>query len=240
MNVILEVSVGSHAYGTAVPGDDVDIFGVAVETATEFIGFSPENEVRTREQPAGPDQDVDLHVLGLRSFLIAALNGEPEAMIPLFAPDECVRKIDGGGKSLRMAATRIVSRRAFRAHIDAMSKQYQDLVGAASYLDQSLIEKFGYDTRVAAKIYRTGVQGTELMRTGRIIYPMTEVERNNCLSIRRGEMSLDGASTLITNITTALGDATATSALPEEPNLAVIEKWMVAMYMYHWASRPKP
>ena len=53
-----------------------------------------------------------------------------------------------------------------------------------------LVAVHGYDTKYAMHALRLGVQGTELLTTGRITLPIPEPHRAYLRSIRRGECPL--------------------------------------------------
>ena len=54
-----------------------------------------------------------------------------------------------------------------------------------------LVAVHGYDTKFAMHALRLGVQGTELLTTGRITLPVPEPDLSYLRQIRRGEIGLD-------------------------------------------------
>jgi hypothetical protein len=53
-----------------------------------------------------------------------------------------------------------------------------------------LVATHGYDTKYAMHALRLGLQGVELLTTGRITLPVPEPDRAYLRSVRRGERSL--------------------------------------------------
>ena len=104
---------------------------------------------------------------------------------------------------------------------------------------RELVEQFGYDTKYAGHMLRLGYQGVEFMETGRFTLPMRERERTRVMAVRRGEVDINAVLTETGELEARLKDLLDTSPLPEKPDTAAVEAWMVETYLEKWkASHP--
>ena len=83
-----------------------------------------------------------------------------------------------------------------------------------------LIAVHGYDTKYAMHALRLGVQGVELLTTGRITLPVPEPERAYLRQVRRGEVRLDDVVAQVDEAEARLAALQDTSDLPAEPDRA--------------------
>jgi hypothetical protein len=94
---------------------------------------------------------------------------------------------------------------------------------------------YGFDTKYAMHMLRLGFQGVELLTTGRLSLPMREPARSFLLDVRRGKVSeqecFERAGVLEQELTESIGS----SPLPEEPDEARVETWVLQAYRRRWA-----
>ena len=239
---ILEVIVGSTLHGTAVQDglEDLDLMAIVLEDDEKFIGFDVEDVKVTRTKPMGVRSeagDIDHVAYGLRKYLRLALKSNPTVLLPLFVPPVHVRMITAEGYALRSFASDIVSRQAHKTFRGYMRQQHERLMGLRGQRNVTrpeLVKAYGYDTKYAAHVIRLGLQGEELLLTGRISLPMPEADRALTLKVRTGGFTLDEVSKQIVIVEQRLDAAFAVSPLPELPNVQRIERWMVDVYLMHW------
>lgn len=90
--------------------------------------------------------------------------------------------------------------------------------------------------KFAAHMVRLGVQGVELLTTGRITLPIPEPDRTWLLELRRGEHTkqeaLDRAERLEARIDALM--ASDRSPLPERPDHVAIDGWMADVHRRFW------
>jgi hypothetical protein len=241
-HIVLETVVGSTVHGTSIADglEDLDIMAVALESAPQVVGFSPKDCWVTRTKPEGVRSeagDVDHVCYGLRKFLALALKGNPTVLLPFFVPSHHVRAMDDVGEQLRALAPLIVSKKAYAPFRGYMRQQHARLMGTAGQKNctrPELIERYGFDTKYAAHVVRLGLQGAELLSTGRLSLPMRDEERSLVVSVRTGKFSLPAVSQLITEAEERLDAAFAASTLRDEPDYAAVEAWMIGTYLGHW------
>lgn len=239
---ILEVVVGSTVHGTNVADglEDLDLMRIDVENARNFIGFNPKNVNTFRTKPEGVRSeagDTDLVIYGLRKYLNLVLSGNPTMLLALFAPVSHVRKITPEGEELRNMASRIVSRKVYMPFRGYMKQQHERLLGLRGQrrvTRPELVKAYGFDTKYAGHIVRLGMQGEEILSTGKITLPMPEEQRNEVIKVRTGGYSLSEVSELLLQAEERLDNAYEKSVLPEEPATGEVEWWMTQVYLQHW------
>ena len=240
---ILEVIVGSTLHGTKVADglEDLDITAVIVEDAHKFVGFDTVDTWTKRSKPMGVRSeagDTDWVGDGLRKYLSLALKGNPSILLALFAPPTYTRVITPEGEALQALAPDIVSKAAYAPFRGYLLQQHERLLGLRGQRNVTrpeLVEAYGFDTKYAACALRLGLQGKELLSTGRLSLPMQREDRELCVKVRTGGFTLKEVGALIQDTERQMAEAYATSTLPEHPNKAKVEKWMLDTYISYWS-----
>ena len=171
--------------------------GLCVEPAEYVSGLQRFEQYVFRTQPdgvrSGPG-DLDLIVYSLRKWMRLALTGNPTVLLPLFVPEIEIVRITGLGHELRANADRIVSRLAGLRFAGYLRTQRQRMLeGALKVNRPELIEKYGFDTKYAMHMVRLGVQGVELLETGRMTLPIAEPWLTWLRDLRRGKHTQEEA-----------------------------------------------
>lgn len=248
--MILRAVVGSEVHGTAIEGtDDTDEMGVAIEPVEYVIGsqrFS-HYEYRTAVRPEGmpADQhprsaagDLDLIVYSLRRFVALATAGNPSILVPLFVEPEHVRYSSAVGEALRANVEMLLSRQVGRKFAGYLHGQRQGLLGlrtgARNRGRTDVIARYGFDTKYAAHMVRLGLQGVELLQTGRITLPMPEPHRQWLRELRVGQHTKDEALEWAADLEANLVHLTTRSALPERPDMRRVDSWVSDVHLRHW------
>ena len=242
---ILRVLVGSGLHGTAIDGqDDRDEMGICVEPPEYVIGLRQFEQYIFRTQPEGARSgpgDLDLIVFSLRKWVRLALAGNPTVLLPLFVPDEQVVVRSELGDELRAMAGAIVSRQAGPRFLGYLGAQRDKLLGRRSAAPRrELVERHGFDTKLAMHMVRLGVQGVELLETGRITLPMPEPWLSWCRALRRGERSAQEALETAAELELRLRELLDSSPLPPEPDAGRIDAWLVDAHQRAWADSGRP
>jgi hypothetical protein len=239
---ILRTQVGSGVHGIAIEGqDDRDEMGICVEPPEYVIGLERFDQFEWRSQPqhvrSGPG-DLDLVIYGLRKWMRLALAGNPTVLIPLFAPDMDVVEINHHGAYLRAHPELIVSRLAAPRFVGYLRSQRDRLLGLKSQHTNrpELTEKYGFDVKFAAHMVRLGVQGVELLETGRITLPIPEPDRTYLRDLRQGRSSKDEALARSWELEHRLLGLARTAELPERPDRDRANRWLIDTYRAMWRS----
>ncbi len=240
---ILRVLVGSGLHGTAVEGqDDRDEMGICVEPPEYVIGLRTFEQYIFRTQAEGVRSgpgDLDLIIYSLRKWVRLALDGNPTILLPLFVPDAEVVSIDELGAELRANAGLFVSRAAGRRFAGYLRTQRERMLGVRGGRHTNrpeLVEQYGFDTKYAMHMVRLGVQGVELLETGRITLPIAEPWLSWLRDLRQGRHTRDEALAAAAELEARLDVLEATSPLPPHPDRAAADRWLVDAYGRAWAS----
>lgn len=239
---ILEVVVGSTLHGVAVHDglEDLDLMAVVIEDAPRMLGFFQEDTWTKRSKPEGVRSetgDTDWVAYGLRKYLALATKGNPTILLALFASEKYIRVIDSRGSQLRELAPDIVSRQVYAPFRGYMRQQHERLLGLRGQRNVTrpeLVEAHGYDTKYAAHIIRLGLQGEEILLTGRLTLPMPEEQRALVIKVRTGGFTLAQISEQIIAVENRIVAAYAKTSLPEKPNVKKVQRWMIERYLGHW------
>ena len=237
--------IGSTVHGLTVSGtDDLDLMGVCVEPASPAIGMGQRFEqhmYRTQPegQPSGPG-DVDLTVYSLRKYLRLAANGNPTVINLLFVPPEFRYLDEPLAVELRSLTPLIVSREAAKRYRGYLQAQKERLLGVRGQKHTGYTRRLkyqaeaGWDTKYAMHMIRLGVQGVELLETGRITLPMVE-HRAEVYAVRRGEVPLDECVAWAERLEARLLELQTCSPLPDLPDRDALNEWLVDTYLAEWA-----
>lgn len=245
---ILRTQVGSGVHGTAIVGtDDRDEMGLCVEPPEYVIGLAAFEQYiyRSATERTGdanePSQagDLDLVVYSLRKWMRLALQGNPSVLIPLFVPDDEVVTITDLGRELRAQPDLIISREAGHRFVGYLRSQRTRMLegkvtGRVSRPE--LIKRFGFDTKFAGHMVRLGLQGVELLETGRITLPIPEPSRTWISDLREGKHTQQEAIDATEFLEARLLQLIDESGLPARPDYARANRWLLGAYQAAWAA----
>jgi hypothetical protein len=82
---------------------------------------------------------------------------------------------------------------------------------------------------------RLGVQGVELLSTGRITLPVPEPHLSYLRAVRRGDVPLDEVVNAVSEAEAKLIELRESSSLPAEPDRAWVDGWLHRSYLDYWA-----
>lgn len=249
-HTILRCQVGSGLHGTTLAGtDDRDEMGICVEPPEYVIGLQRFEQYifRTATERTGdpnePSQpgDLDLTVYSLRKWLRLALAGNPTVLLPLFAPDHEIVAVTALGRELRNHTDMIISREAGHRFIGYLRQQRQRMLDgtvAKRVNRPELVERYGFDTKFAGHMVRLGLQGVELMETGWMTLPVPEPWRSWIVDLRQGRHTQQEALDVAGDLEQQLLRLVDTSDLPERPDAAWADRWLMSVYERAWTEKP--
>jgi len=94
------------------------------------------------------------------------------------------------------------------------------------------VSKVGYDTKFASHLIRLLLEGIELLRTGRIIFPL--VEADLILDIKQGKYTIEEVMELAGDLENSIEMVKENAAVPTKPRYKEIEKFLINMVQDHW------
>lgn len=220
--------------------------GVCVESRRYILGFGKFEQwvyrsAAEREGHAGARSragDLDLTVYSLRKWAHLALQGNPTVLLLLYLPDDALVVRTNAGEQLQRLAPAFVSSRAGKRFLGYLQAQKQRLIGERGQRDinrTELIEQFGYDTKYAMHMLRLGHQGVEFLESGRLSLPMRDPVRSHLMDVRRGRCNLTDVLAECTQLETRLSALLDSSPLPLEPNVKIVEDFVMDTYEAAWA-----
>lgn len=116
-------------------------------------------------------------------------------------------------------ASRFASRLAADRFLGYLQAQAAAMMGERSVHTNrpELVAIHGYDTKFAMHALRLGVQGVELLQTGRITLPVPEPHRNYLRAVWRGEVGLAEVTAAVRDARPACCGSATTPACPTSP-----------------------
>lgn len=257
---ILRAQVGSGLHGTSITGqDDRDEMGICLEppqfvtgvarvpagTSAESVQIAFEQYQRHTvwDEPGGLANrsgagDLDVVIYSVRKWAKLALAGNPTVLLLLFVPDAEVLYRDAAGAELVDNAHRFVSRLAAERFLGYLRSQRAAMTGesGAHTNRPELVGVHGYDTKFAMHALRLGVQGVELLTTGRITLPVPEPDLSFLRAVRRGEVPLHDAVAAIESYEGRLRELQDAADVPPEPDRTWVDAWLHRSYLAYWSS----
>lgn len=261
--MILRAQVGSGVHGTSISGqDDRDEMGICLEPAAYItglarvpagldaevatVGFEQYQRHTVWDKPGGlanrsGSGDLDVVIYSARKWARLALAGNPTVLLLLFVPDAEVVYRDEAGDELVANAARFVSRLAADRFLGYLRAQRSAMTGepGAHTNRPELVARHGYDTKFAMHALRLGVQGVELLTTGRITLPIPEPDLGYLRSVRRGEVPLPDVTAAVDDAEQRLMSLRTGPDVPAEPDRAWVDTWLHRSYLSYWARQPE-
>jgi hypothetical protein len=254
---VLRAQVGSGVHGTSVSGqDDRDEMGLCLEpprfvtglarvpagtTSSAAVEFEQFHRHTAWDRPGGLANrsgagDLDVVIYSARKWARLALAGNPSVLLLLFVPDAEIVYRDQIGAELTANASRFVSRLAgerFLGYLQAQKAAMTGEVGAHTNRPE-LVAEHGYDTKYAMHALRLGLQGVELLSTGRISLPVPAPDRGYLRSVRGGEVSLAEVLDAVADVEQRLVALQSSAAVPPEPDRTWVDAWLHRSYLTFW------
>ena len=252
-NEVLRTVVGSGLHGIEIEGtDDHDEMGVYVEPPSHVLGVLASGEKGSRDsyvyrtQPEGVRSgpgDVDLVLYSFRKFIGLAVKGNPTALMPLFAPESAVLKVEWLGEDLRDHRSSFLSGQAIERFLGYMYAQHDRMLGygkrSAVPNRPELIEKYGFDTKYAAHALRLSMQGLEIADKARLTLPMHPADRGLIKDVKLGKVPREEVSKMITANADRVRKLIDTDmlAVPAEPDYQTINELSTRAHLAWWADK---
>lgn len=238
---VYRVQVGSGIHGVTIGGqDDRDEMGMCIERPEHVIGLAKFEQWIYRTQPEGHRSgygDLDLTVYSLRKWTRLALAGNPTVLLPLFVPESEIVVDSEVGRGLRAHPDRFLSRQTaarFLGYMTAQREQMLGLRGKKHTNRPELVAIHGFDTKFAYHMVRLGLQGVELLTTGRITLPIPEPDRTWLRDLRAGEHTMDEALARAVELENQLRELRDSSDLPPHPDYDRANRWLIGVYQREW------
>jgi hypothetical protein len=208
--IIYRCVVGSQAYGLADAGSDIDRRGVYLPPA------------RFHWSLAGLPEQIENHAAQetyweLEKFLILALKANPNVLECLYTP--LVEHAAPLAQELRDLRDRFLSKHLYQTYNGYVLSQFRRM-------EQDLCTQGQVRLKHAMHLIRLLLSGITALREGVIPVRVTE-HRERLLSIKRGEMPWPEVNAWRLALHQAFDAAYAASALPERPDSAAVDAFLI-------------
>lgn len=239
--IVLMTEVGSTVHGINLPGnDDLDFLAVAIPPLTHTLGLKNFEHFVYRTKAEGErstHEDIDLTVYSLQKATRLLLAANPTVLLLLFTPNDRCPLLCQEGQALRRLSRAIASKKAatsFLGYIETQQERLEGRKGQMRVNRPELVEQHGFDTKYASHIVRLAYQGIEYLQHGRFTVPMHPAHQAAIRSLRSGEISFQDAQAWINELIQQLRDAERFSSLPDEPDYADVNRFLIEAHISFW------
>lgn len=223
---ILLAPTGSYAYGTNTEESDRDYKGVCIPPIEYYLGLESFNEYNTTggKNFKNTKDDVDVSIIHINKFVKDAMRGVPNNIEILFVREKDFIKVTDSGQRLIENRELFLSKqivKPFGGYATSQAKKLKTKkVGR-----QDLIDKYGYDTKMASHTIRLLTSAIEILSTGSFSTYRTDRER--LISIKNGNFTFDEVLEMIEFFDATLGVVAAKSGLPDKPDHGKINSLLI-------------
>lgn len=245
---ILRGQVGSGLHGVTTGDDDRDEMGVCIEPPTWALpvttgGGALFEQYIYRTQPEGVRSgagDLDLVVYSLRKWAALAAQGNPTVLLLLFIPEHELTHNSQFGRELQGQSELFLSRQVAQRFAGYLVSQRDQMLGLKSKKHTNrpeLVDTYGFDTKFAYHMVRLGLQGVELLTTGKITLPIPEPERTWLKELRNGLHTKEEALERAEDLLAELNHLARHADLPEFPSQTDLQGYVARTYRRFWAEQ---
>jgi predicted nucleotidyltransferase len=225
--VLLSGIVGSTAYGLAGPDSDVDRLGMFAAPTYQLLGLHTPKDSHVTVHP-----DSTLHEAGKAARLILA--GNPTAAELLWLPDDLYEtRTPLGDEAIAIRGAFLCAKRTRDAYLGYATQQFTKLLSRGD-------GSFSSDTRKrtakhARHLMRLTIQGLGLYETGTLTVRLEDPQRYRDFGER---VAADPEASRPFMAEAEHRFDTARTVLPDEPDTATVEAWLVRVRRAHLDNPP--
>lgn len=196
-NCIFLARVGSMMYGTNTKESDEDFTGVFMPDrtrsgmGTKNIDFVEYRTNSTKSNKRNTAEDTDCTLYSLKKWVILATNNNPNILELFFTPDKSILHTSPVWKKLCDNKHLFISLKtfhSFRGYAHSQRKRLE-LRSGNNTGRTDLIEKYGFDCKLASHNIRLYLECIQLLKEQQITFPLPE--RNVVIQIKTGEWAGD-------------------------------------------------
>lgn len=219
---------GSHAYGTAVDGSDIDIRGWVMPPKLDILGLT---HTKIMDSLTYPDHDVVLYTFHKFIHLLAQCN--PNVVEQMGVDDDMILYASPYAKALRTIVDKFLSKRAFVTFGGYANSQLQQIEHALHNGGDGLVHRnrksAGYKLhKHLSHLIRLYYMGIDILQN-HIVQTHRVKEHDLLMSIRNGEVSLDYVFDLRNDLEKKLQQAYEESTLPDEVDRNKINQFVATV-----------
>jgi len=238
-NCIFLARVGSQMYGTNTLNSDDDFVGIFIPDRKYVVGLKHIDQVEYRTNPTKSgkknqvgDRDVTLYTL--RKWVQLALNNNPNIVELFFVPENCILHTTSLWKKICESKDSFLSLKLFHSFRGyAYAQRYKlELKSGNNTGRKDLIEKYGYDVKLASHNIRLYLECIQLLKEQQITFPLPE--RNLVKQIKDGKWSFDKFVEESNKLADLCSSLYKESKLPYSPNYEEVDKLLIEVQDTFW------
>lgn len=226
-NIMFLCVGGSHSYGTNVEDSDIDIRGVCFNKAEDLLGLSQFEQYTNKE--------LDTTIYSFNKFMKLIINCNPNIIEMLGCRTEDYNMVSPLGQKLLDNVDLFLTKKAFYSFGGYATSQLKEL--EKGIVNCHRTESAMTPQRInkhAMHLIRLYMMCYDILENHRIVTYRSEKERELLLDIRNGKYSEDGVFnaefySLVNTWEDRMKGALAHCTLPDEPNMDLINEFMVYM-----------
>ncbi|MFF5172275.1 DNA polymerase beta superfamily protein [Micromonospora sp. NPDC000089] len=211
-HTVLSVVVGSRAYGLHGPDSDHDRRGVFVAPTRAF--WRLDKPPTHLDGPAAEQFSWEFERL-----CVLALQGNPTVLEVLWSP--LVETVTADGEELRANRRAFLSRRVAETYGGYAREQLARVTARRERTGET-------NHKQAMHMIRLLFAGAHVLRTGEVLVDVRHL-RDRLLAVRGGELPWDAVTGWASELLAELAEAAATTALPELPDRAAVDRLLTAV-----------
>jgi predicted nucleotidyltransferase len=196
-NCVFLARVGSVMYGTNTKLSDDDYTGIFMSDRSHAgLGIKSIDHIEYRTNSTGSgkrntQEDRDCTLYSFKKWVKLAMDNNPNILELFFAPDKCIMQTSKVWERLRDNKHLFLSLKIFHSFRGYAHSQRArlELKSGNNTGRTDLIEKYGYDVKLASHNIRLYLECIQLLKEGQITFPLPE--RSVVLQIKTGEWAGD-------------------------------------------------
>lgn len=218
--------VGSTAYGLNTPNSDVDLLGLYAEATRDLVGLDAVE--KNFQSLCTKDPDITLHEAAKYCKLALACN--PTVSELMWLPEDCYKEKTLLGEELIALRGEFLSASRVRgAYLGYATQQFRKLQERGKFASDIPERRTAKHARHLMRLVK---QGTELYTTGHLRIKLDNPQQY----FDFGEKCAEDPDAAIELMSKAEDEFNGPTALPQEPNKAVVEDWLRLVREVFWES----
>jgi uncharacterized protein len=221
--VLLSGIVGSTAYGLADTGSDVDRLGMFAAPTRALLGLTAPAQSRVTTKP-----DATFHEAGKAARLVLA--GNPTTTELLWLPEDLYEsRTPLGDEAIALRTSFLSAKRTRDAYLGYATQQFKKLLTRGD--GASCGHARNRTAKHARHLMRLVDQGFELYTTGNVVIRLADPERYLAFG---EQVAADPQAAVPFMAEAEARFASARTALPETPDTAAVEAWVLRVRRAFW------